>query len=558
MRIGLVHPYQLFGSGSCLYVRLLAEALSLAGESVDLISAEQKPQDYPWIREAFLHDGAEPERLFVHPKAAGCVAHALAHSIYPTAYRRMDMRQLPAKVLSDFSDREIGRYVAETIAALERIVRWRGLEILHVQHTLLLPYVASLIKERTGVPYVVTVHGTMIEYVLKKDPRFLRYALAGLGGADAVAVLNEDGRRRVLAIDPRLRPRIAQVPIGIKVERFSPLPASGRARGARRLLARIGGSPTHGMKTLHRRRLYRAVRHGTSGAALRSLVSEVRAAYNPFAPDQGLARGLARIDWRRDTIVAFVGQHHIAKGIHTLLAALPLVLRRLPRCRLLIVGCGAFREGLELILATLDQGDLKWLTRNEDALLALDPDPRPLEHLYRFLERHGPEFQRGRPGTLWDRVHFTGYLTMEFLPFCLPLADLCAIPSIIPEAFPLVTVEAMASGVVPLGTDLGGLGDVLRALGREIPGRSSPLYYDARPGSATALLAGRILALAPRPETGVGNLGFKRALHALAEETYSWRGMAARFVELYGRVRSRPLPAAAPAGSGRLTTASRR
>ena len=54
----------------------------------------------------------------------------------------------------------------------------------------------------------------------------------------------------------------------------------------------------------------------------------------------------------------FVGKLIASKGVELLLAAWPLVLAREPRARLLIVGFGAFRDGLESLAAALAAGDL--------------------------------------------------------------------------------------------------------------------------------------------------------------------------------------------------------
>ena len=69
-----------------------------------------------------------------------------------------------------------------------------------------------------------------------------------------------------------------------------------------------------------------------------------------------------------DRLIVFVGKLIASKGVELLLAAFPLVLAREPRARLLVVGFGAFREGLERLAAQLAAGDLDAAaaTRAED------------------------------------------------------------------------------------------------------------------------------------------------------------------------------------------------
>ena len=47
---------------------------------------------------------------------------------------------------------------------------------------------------------------------------------------------------------------------------------------------------------------------------------------------------------------------------------------------------------------------------------------------------------------------FTGYLTHRELRYLFPCCDVAVFPSIVAEAGPLVFLEALASGVSPLGT----------------------------------------------------------------------------------------------------------
>ena len=59
-----------------------------------------------------------------------------------------------------------------------------------------------------------------------------------------------------------------------------------------------------------------------------------------------------------DRLVVFVGKLIASKGVDLLLAAWPLVVERVPDAKLVIVGFGAFREGLERLAADLAAGDL--------------------------------------------------------------------------------------------------------------------------------------------------------------------------------------------------------
>ena len=59
---------------------------------------------------------------------------------------------------------------------------------------------------------------------------------------------------------------------------------------------------------------------------------------------------------------------------------------------------------------------------------------------------------------------FTGRLNHSLLRHVFPCADLAVFPSLIPEAYPLVLMESLANGVLPLVSDFSGFSEGLNNL----------------------------------------------------------------------------------------------
>jgi len=60
---------------------------------------------------------------------------------------------------------------------------------------------------------------------------------------------------------------------------------------------------------------------------------------------------------------------------------------------------------------------------------------------------------------LKSNVHFVGRLNHDQLKFLFPIADLAVFPSVVPEAYPLVLMESLSNGVLPVVSYFSGFTD---------------------------------------------------------------------------------------------------
>ncbi|WP_240343955.1 1,4-alpha-glucan branching protein domain-containing protein [Paenibacillus sp. SYP-B3998] len=115
----------------------------------------------------------------------------------------------------------------------------------------------------------------------------------------------------------------------------------------------------------------------------------------------------------QDRIICFLGRLVHEKGVHILIAAMRLVLKRFPTAKLVIAGAGPAQDSLQL----------------------------QAEHL-------------------GDRVYFTGFLDEDDKQMLLQAAEFCVFPSLY-EPFGLVALEAMASRTPLIVSDIGGLAEIV-------------------------------------------------------------------------------------------------
>ncbi len=120
-------------------------------------------------------------------------------------------------------------------------------------------------------------------------------------------------------------------------------------------------------------------------------------------------------------------------------------------------------------------------------------------------------------------VMFTGKVGDELVPKLFKIADIFVLPSITAEAFGMVILEAMASGVPVVATRVGGIPEILK---------KSKCGVLVEPLSE-AELTGAMFRLLGNPDVAA-KMG-KKGRHA-AEKYYSWDVISKKVVEVYREV----------------------
>jgi glycosyltransferase involved in cell wall biosynthesis len=227
--------------------------------------------------------------------------------------------------------------------------------------------------------------------------------------------------------------------------------------------------------------------------------------------------------------VTFVGKLIVSKGVDLLAAAWPLVLARVPDARLVVVGFGAYRAGLERLLGALAVGDLADVAQVAAQGRALEGGPpAPLHHLQAFLsELAGApdrDAYRAAARRLPERVVLTGRLEHDELAPLLGLCEAQVVPSTFPEAFGMVAAEAAACGALPVVADHSGLGEVRAILAGAVPPQARPWLGFSRGPHAVRDLAAALVGWLEAP--AALREATRSALVATAQERFSWDGVA--------------------------------
>jgi len=494
VRIAIFHGFLLRGTGSNVYNAKLAEALRAAGHEVHLLCQERSPQDLPWVdavgtwRDGVLEVEVirEPVRATVYRPDIG----SLLPVYVADRYEGFEARPLP-----DCTDEEIEHYLDANVAALREVVARARPQAALANHLVMGP----VIMRRAGLAYAVKVHGSALEYVVKPHPdRFLPYAREGLEGARTVLVGSlHTGQSLWDAVGGDVRERTRLGPPGVDIEQFGPRTPQAAADGLRALAQRLAAEAP----------------------------ADDAAGGDAFAIDHAAAgRALGQLDALRDRLVAFTGKLIVSKGVDLLVAAWPLVLSAVGDAKLVVVGFGAYREGLEALQAALAAGDADRARDIARRGRELEGGPvTPLRHLLAFLDTVDEGYWAAA-ARLPDRIVWCGRLEHAELADVLPACEAQVVPSTFPEAFGMVAAEAAACGTLPVSAAHSGLAEVSRVLAAAVPADAARLLSFGLDDDAVRELADRLVGWLGAPESL--RAPTRQALVATAREHFSWAGVA--------------------------------
>src|SRR5687768_14890666 len=311
--ICLLHGWLLEGSGSNLWTRSIITALCRRGETVHLVCQENHPERYEAITEAYRHrlSGAVEQTLARQsPYSGKCVLHQpeIGSTLPVFVWDHYEEYQRVVPMI-ELSNDELELYIERNVRVVQRIVESHPISAMHANHVVLMAVVAQRVSKASGVPYAVMPHGSGIEYAVKKDARFKRYASSALADAKRVFVIGREMRDRVTTVFdgmPELENKFTELHLGVDTAQFEPVGREERESNIRALadaLRSTARGKTNAQTTLLRERV--------SGEMTREVLSALLdecGDYDGKKPDEDVEAKLASVDWINAPVLLFTGR----------------------------------------------------------------------------------------------------------------------------------------------------------------------------------------------------------------------------------------------------------
>jgi glycosyltransferase involved in cell wall biosynthesis len=457
MKTIMTHGYMLSGTGSNIYVQSLCRALVGEGHDVHLLCQDLDPLAFDFVGKHATVDATGVEVLGEQetPYPGHCTIYRpLIGDLLPV-YVYDDYPGWRVKTFLDLTQEELDDYLGRNIEATKAVLEVSDAKAVITNHSVPGPLIARRALDGSDLPYVSIVHGSCLQYVSRKSEMYMGLTREGLEEARDILALSSHSAGTIAEDFPDLAGKTHSLPGGVDTELFHPDALDLGVLGG------LEGGPGRGQA--QRTSLQEALKSSGHAGELAGELRAVAASYDARAHDVDAGERLRRFFDRGGPLVVYVGKLIHSKGVHSLISAFARM-RKETGARLLVIGFGTFREGLEALTCSLSAGDEPAVERLAEMGKLLEGGPAgPLEH-FELTD----ELLRDAEG-MEDDVLFVGALYHGDLTKLLPAADAAAVPSIFPETFGLVAAEFAASGVVPFVSDHSGLREAGEIVGRGLP-----------------------------------------------------------------------------------------
>ncbi len=552
MDILITHGYLLTGTGSNLYVNNLVREWCKEGHNVLLLNQDYNPIEIDYVEKAYVFNEENSAYRLTGEKATpypgSCISFKPNLNKFLPVYVYDHYDGFEVKEFPDCTDAEIEKYISQNLNALHTVLSNFKADVIQTNHSIMFPYIVSRLNNTAKYRHFITEHGSSLNFSIKKDRRFLFHTEAGYKSADAIFVDSGHGKDELETFLTANKlhhfvPRIKVIPPGADISNFRI--HDGRrneliSKFIPRVLGMAADEGTGRTKEITQEIMYASLSGDEAG--IEKLIEKVRNSYDYRSIDKDAAEKISAVDFDNGKIVLFVGKYLWTKGIYLILCAMPLILKKYPETTFIFSGFGPFRETAEVIINLLARNKLDVLielvNKGSPRVLGVSGDGgAPLPFLKESLNKHRNEIQKALDSLgldIRERVVFTGIIKHDELKYLLPCADILAAPSVFPEAFGMVAVEAMACGVYPVLTYQSAFKEITDELCDELktPGlKIEPVEL----GEDTIMkLHQNVVSYFELMEKDAASVStLKQILRDIVLKKYSWSETARKYLEHY-------------------------
>lgn len=468
MKIGIVHGYLLTDTGSNIYVRNLAQKFCEHGHEVFLFCQEPGPELIDFINDVNIFEKNNINyKQIINRKTK---FKGKCHFFKPYINGLLPVFVLDkyeGYIVKEFHNmplNEIENYISFNVKAIKTVLDKVELDFIQTNHFIMSPYIVLKALGDKKTPYFLTIHGSCLNFSVKNDKRLHPYVLTALKSAYKACTLSEhttwEVKEFLASQNYVLKNEIKIIPAGCDTDVFN-VSNQDKKQNMEKLSGIFFNNLKKGGKnTRLTQKFLKELEEQKKNKQLKDFFKLHNSYYDKHMPDENIAKKLESINVEKEKIVLFTGKYLWTKGIQDIITASPLILKQIPKTRIVLVGFGDSREIFEALIFALNKCDYELYTYlcKYHAKLDIGTDVLTPDTSLMFLNKLKQKneiasyFRLAKILSIKDKIIFTGILNHEQLSYLLPCADVFVAPSIFTESFGLVAVEALSCGILPVIT----------------------------------------------------------------------------------------------------------
>nr|WP_320025639.1 glycosyltransferase family 4 protein [uncultured Acetobacterium sp.] len=526
MQIAMVHGYFLNGTGSNLLVQNLCREFCKMGHDVRLFCQENDGNEFDFIEKVYEFDVNNTVPTRVHqketPYLGKCFLYrpnlngflpVFVHDHY-TGYR--------VKAFVDCTQQEIENYLDANRNAFNNGLKSDEIDMIISNHTIMQPvYIARSSYDRLRSIHVMIMHGSCLNFAVRKSELLQGYAEESILDVDKIVFISNYSKEEFSSFFNWEKNFILEksvvIPGGVDLNQFQPLNDCEEKK----------------IKIMNALTELKKDRSSSAG--------------NSFEEIDGskadTIKKLSGIDFEREEVVIYYGKYLWTKGLHLLIAAAPLIMQKSPNVRFLFVGFGSSLSYFYAMIDALDnRSKVEFIQLIEHPVrFGYEVDQTTARFFNSLIKKlvepsFADDYFRIAENKIKKAIVIVGYLGHEHLNPLIACSALMVAPSIFPEAFGLVGIEALASGIIPVQTNQSGFSEVVNVYQTEFADELNhlnlkELRLDEHLVENLGLNIATLLSYNRNLSPAKKQLIRKKA-HQICIDHYSWEIIAKQYLEI--------------------------
>ena len=197
---------------------------------------------------------------------------------------------------------EVENFIAKNVTALETIIKNYDIDFIQTNHCIIQPYIAYLAAIKKNIPYIVSLHGSALNFSVKGSEILFEYAEIGLNNAKKIVAVSEYNAEELYEYFKNkkvvLKPEIKVIPAGVDLNLFliSSNDRDELISSLKNIMGKKIKALNQGESVLQKQKLIEKIKYLSPDPQIRQVFYRASGKYNYLHPDRDILDTLNSIN----------------------------------------------------------------------------------------------------------------------------------------------------------------------------------------------------------------------------------------------------------------------